>query len=688
MESSSALGRVRTADFGLRLVPRAAPVGWLAAPALLALSRLVPAQGAGLGFRLAAATGCLLLPGALVARALGLEGLAPAFAWTLAALFGALALMFVLHASLWLALVVLGAVAVTAAPFAVRRPLERAPLLGLGVLAIGAAVGIALWWVASFDGDAFFHLARVRKLLDFDSLSLRTVDEFRDGGLHPGYAFPLWHGALALISRLAGVDPDQVVLHGPTVLLPLSFVLTFEAGAALFRSCWAGLASLLAGFALLGLAPGHGGAFVSLALPGNTSRALLVPALLALVFSYVREPSWPLLASIAAVSLATTLVHPSHVVFVAIGVAGFLVARLLLTRRDGARIGATLGAVVVPAGASILWLRPVLDQTASYDPTGGEVRRAFANYPGQLDVFGAHSYRLTPELFGRAGAIAVAVLALLPLVILARRRLWAAFVLGGMLATFALALLPFVFPHVADAISISQARRIVGFSPRSFALAGVALVLARLLGGAVLPLALGAGVVMQWLFPGDFALPYRPEHSAPAALTWFAFAAAGAVLLVGALAGRRLPQLERDGPLALAAVALFVLPVAVYGYAHWSAPPAARPALPPALVDAVRSDVPRGAVVFSDPQTAYELAAEAPVYINAAPYAHVADTRANHPVRRVDDADRFFRDGGPLATPQRYGARWLLVDRTRVLHRRFRLPRVYSDGRYVLYRLR
>ena len=160
------------------------------------------------------------------------------------------------------------------------------------MLLAGLAAGIALWWVAAYGGDTFFHLGRVRKLDELGSLSLRSLDEYRDGGLHPGYAFPLWHGFLALVSKLAGVDPSEVVLHGPTVLLPLFFGLTYEAGAALFRSRWVGLATLLAQFALLGLAPGHGGAFVSLPLAADASRMLVLPALLALVFIYVRVPSW------------------------------------------------------------------------------------------------------------------------------------------------------------------------------------------------------------------------------------------------------------------------------------------------------------------------------------------------------------------------------------------------------------
>jgi hypothetical protein len=102
----------------------------------------------------------------------------------------------------------------------------------------------------------------------------------------------------------------------------------------------------------------------------------------------------------------------------------------------------------------------------------------------------------------------------------------------------------------------------------------------------------------------------------------------------------------------------------------------------------VKANVPKGGVVFSDPKTAYELAAFAPVYINAAPQSHVADTRANRPTVRVHEAERFFRDGGPLSVPRRAGAGWLLVDRNRVLHKSFPLPRVYAGSRYVLYRLR
>jgi hypothetical protein len=218
-------------------------------------------------------------------------------------------------------------------------------------------------------------------------------------------------------------------------------------------------------------------------------------------------------------------------------------------------------------------------------------------------------------------------------------------------------------------------------------LVGGALVLAGLLRWAVLPVALAAGIALQLAYPGDFGSPYRFVHGGPGLLTWIAFGAAIAVLLAAAAARRRIPQVEGRALLGAAAVALFLVPVAVHGYSHWTRSKNARLGLPHKLVAAVRANVPEGEVVFSDPLTAYELAAFAPVYVNAAPTSHVADTKANHPTRRVQDANRFFFEGGPLSVPRAYGAHWLLADRTRVRHADFDLPRVYTGSRYVLYRL-
>src|ERR1700674_1779173 len=93
--------RRRPARMSLRL-----PRLLLAAP-LLGIARLLPEHGFGLWLRLAAATLVLLLPGRLLARALGRSGAAAAFAWSVGLVAAALALTFAVHASLNLVLVLL-----------------------------------------------------------------------------------------------------------------------------------------------------------------------------------------------------------------------------------------------------------------------------------------------------------------------------------------------------------------------------------------------------------------------------------------------------------------------------------------------------------------------------------------------------------------------------------------------------
>src|SRR6188508_3838728 len=78
------------------------------------------------------------------------------------------------------------------------------------------------------------------------------------------------------------------------------------------------------------------------------------------------------------------------------------------------------------------------------------------------------------------------------------------------------------------------------------------------------------------------------------------------------------------------AAGLFVFPVLVHAAWNWSASGERRASpLTPGLVDALRDEVPERAVVYSDLETSYRIAAFAPVYVAAAPPGHVADTEQN-----------------------------------------------------------
>ena len=659
------------------------PLILLALPALV-LARQLPAEGLGLGLRLGAATLCLLVPGMLVARALRTPGLAAGLSFSLGLLVVALGVVFVLEGSIEVALVVLAGAALVALPLAVWRGVGGLPPGSLVVIGLGTAFGIALWHVAApLEGDALFHLARVRKLWTFDQLSLEAVSEFRDGGLHPGYAYPLWHGFLALVAKLAAVDPSLVVLHESSVLAPLAFAIVYEAGVSLFRSRSIAFALVLAQAALIGLAPGKGGAYAFLSLPATASRQLLVPAVLALVFAHLVERRFAWLAAIVAGGLALAIVHPTYAVFLCLPLAGFLVARALLSHADHRPLAASLVALAVPSVAVALAIVPLVRATASHTPTGSELRRAFTHYAGQIDVFSETSYRLAPEVFGRSGAVAVASLLLIPLAALASRRRWAAFVLGGSVAVFAVTLVRFLFPRFADVVSLSQARRAAGFVPLAFAFAGGLAVLAEVFSAAVLPLAFSAGLLLQAAYPGDFG--YTFQGGGPALASWIAALGGTAALVAAPFIRRLVEPLERRGLITAVAAGLFVAPVAAHAALDWSPREARGTPLSAGLVKALNDHLPEGATVFSHVDTSYRIGAFAPVYVAGAPPGHVADTHENRPYARRRDIEQFFRTGDFHIT-SRYGAGWLVVNSSRS-RLEIEKPLVWADERYALYRL-
>jgi hypothetical protein len=307
------------------------------------------------------------------------------------------------------------------------------------------------------------------------------------------------------------------------------------------------------------------------------------------------------------------------------------------------------------------------------------LRTSLVRYAQELHVDSLNRYALRPEVVSRAGAVVVAALAAVPLAALAARQRWAAFVLGGTLAILGIELLVWVFPHFADAVSVSQARRAAGFVPFAFALAGGASVLTALLGPLVLPVGLGAGIALQLAYPGDFGPGLT--KGGPAWATWVAAIGGLAALVVGLLLRRRI---DARNWFVAGAVVLFCIPVAVHGLGDWSPAAASdRYALTPGLLNALRRDVPKRAIVFSDLETSYRIEGFAPVYVAAAPPAHVADTSANAPYRRRLSVNRFFGTGN-VAILDRYHADWLVVDKSRFDARpTWRL--VYQDARYALY---
>jgi hypothetical protein len=683
--------RVRAAGLGR---PSAFIALVLAALALLGIARLLPAEGPGLALRLAAATLCvLILPGAIILRALGWPAsvglvLAGSLAWSLVAIFAALALTFLANASLLLCFAVVAAIATGALVPGLRAEPTRFErndaLAALAVLVAGIGFAAAVWWAqVALDSDWPFHLARIRKLAELPTLSsTHTVSEFATGGLHPGYAFPLWHAALALVTRLAGVDSAVTLAHMSAVLTPLALLLSYAAGRELFRSWGGGIATATGQAAVIGFASAHSSSFRILALPLAAAPLLLVPSLLAWTFALVHGARLRTLATIAATGFVLAVVHPTYALFVAVPLAGFFVARALLVRSitEPRRIAAALATLVVPTALFFAWLLPFARDAIAQTPSAAQRASEVHRYVARLDFF-AGSFSVSPHVIVRGGAAMVGGLLAVMLAVFAGRRLWAAFVLGGTLAVLGLLLVPGVFAVFSDAVSLTQALRLKYFLPLAFALAGAAALLARWRLAGV-GTALGAGVLLELVYPDDGP-------------TWAVVLAVVGTLAALALGTIRRTDAQPGLPAWTAAAAVaFVIPVATGDLADLHPDPPDPPALTPGLVQALREDVPRQAVVYADLPTSYRVAAYAPVYIAAAPVGHIGQTRTNDPFGRRRDNARFFAATTPEAARReilaKYDAGWLVVDRKR--HESpggllSTLELVYADARFALFRV-
>jgi hypothetical protein len=489
---------------------------------------------------------------------------------------------------------------------------------------------------------------------------------------------------------LAGVDSADVIRGLPALLAPLSFLLSYGAGAALFRS-WAGGVAALAGTLALYAFPANGvGIYTITTGPSLASVMLLLPALLALVFAFTDQGRRSLLVSLGAAGFALAVVHPTYVLFVAVPLLGFLAARLVLARSevsDAARTVQALAAVVVPGGLFLVWLFPTVRSTPSFTPGEGEKTRQLVHYANQLDMFG-DSFRLAPEAISTSGPLAVAALVAVPLAVVAPRTRWAAFVLGSAVAVLALALTPPLFTTLTDYVSISQGRRLLAFLPWSFAFAGAAFVLARFrLVGCLA--ALAAGITLLLLYPGDFTYA-SSRGGGPVWPVWVAVVGGAVGLLVAAGAARAWrPRWVGSAPWAALVALAFVVPIAAVGLPDIQRAKQDRHALSPGLVEALRTQVRPGDVVFSTEEASYRIVAYAPVYVASAKIGHVWD----RPYERVADAERFFvpttseAEGARIL--RKYDSDWLVIDT------RLPIPAyvesldepTYTDRRYMLYRV-
>ena len=265
-------------------------------------------------------------------------------------------------------------------------------------LVAGLVLGWFLWRVAgAIVGDGLFHEGRVRKLLDFR----RPASPRRSTSSSTAACTPATRSRFGMASMRSSRGSLGSIRRSccATSLRCSRGSRSPSSASPAWRSSTPpqpGASVALGSLALFCFAPGNGGSFATLSQPGAAGLRILVPAAVALFFS--RDLP-------ASADLWCARARPSDLR----GVLADPVAR-------GGLLGAArLSRPLLPVGAALLWLRPIVDQTNTHDPStvhsGSTTSRSTSS---QLVVTSVHHFRLAPRKLGRSGAVAVAALLLLP----------------------------------------------------------------------------------------------------------------------------------------------------------------------------------------------------------------------------------------------------------------------------------
>ena len=653
---------------------------------------LLPNGGPFTAVKLAISTwATLILPGAVILRLLGwpaspAAALTGCAAWSVTALAPGFVLMLATGGGvpvivLWLLGVVgAGLIVGRGKPFAMDVRLTPTFFW----FAAGVAGFAALMWVGSWNnvGDAVEHIARMRKITELDPAA-HHLDELGllppDTGLHPGYAFPLWHATGAAVVWLSGIEETVMFRFWPTALIPFVAAAVYSAGRSMFGCRAAGFATCIGYLGAFAFPIGVG-YFSQISYPGYICIFLFWPLIVERTFTYLREGGREPLWTAAAASFAVSAIHPSYSPFMILLIGAFLVARFVMARDrrdDVRRLGLMLGAVTVPFLLFLVWLFPAADSSASTVSRAGEHFVTIVNMNG-----GQVSMRA--DWLTRGGPIAIAALVCIPLAAAATRTRAAAFVAGTSAVVILILIVPYFFTPFAHVMSISQGRRFLFYLPFAFALTGGALILARFRWFAVAG-ALLLGAWLHHVWPGDFK--YMLRDPGPGWLAWVA--AAGALVVIGLGATKKL-NLRYGNGWALAIVIAFVLPAAVVGIHGMKQYRPEPNRINDNLIAAVDQYVGRDEVILGLPKTAYRLDAQAPVYIVAAAGGHGGDTVVNHHSERRLDAKTFFDSKDPVelqAILDRWDPQWVLVRKDLPYPREFmqQYTPLYEDKLFALY---
>jgi hypothetical protein len=236
------------------------------------------------------------------------------------------------------------------------------PIL-ISLLVVFSALG--LYFGAYLWGDALTYVNLIRKLLKLPEVALRNG--YIKGIQSSVYGYNLWHISLAIVSWSSKLDPAEVFLFLPSLLIPTSILAFFSFSHTLFRDkrlayiCtflyifWYGFLS----YDIRTGRPLEMWFWSSSAYPRCLARDILMPIGGLFVFRYIAKGNRRDLFLLNLLGLALALTHGYYFLLFMLAFIFYLISCLVFKRQDKAlikRLRVSIFLIFFPSALYLFWL--------------------------------------------------------------------------------------------------------------------------------------------------------------------------------------------------------------------------------------------------------------------------------------------------------------------------------------------
>ncbi len=206
---------------------------------------------------------------------------------------------------------------------------------------------------ADFNGDPYYHLAIVRKVVEGSKLNPASLVFSQTGSANPAYAYPAWHIFVAGISKIVNMDIFTTWSKLTLPILIFVFLAWWQLSKAIFqKKSYATIGFIF--FATFTFFGNAGYLFQRLTVPDTFAQYLLTPLAFIFLFMYLfrtqlkKEEDYKWLILYVLSLMALLIVHGIHYFYVVYAVLLFSILYFIIKPKEYRRTLIALGTTFAP----------------------------------------------------------------------------------------------------------------------------------------------------------------------------------------------------------------------------------------------------------------------------------------------------------------------------------------------------